>query len=70
MITRVSYLLIFLLKKIEEEVHKEENKGIERKMQSGIPKLMDIKIGGIKLGDNFVEGFGKGVIQSLETYQK
>ena len=55
-------MLIFLLKKIEEEVHKEENKGIERKLMSGIPKLMDIKIGRIKLGENFVEGFGKGVI--------
>ena len=62
MITWVSYLLIFLLKKIEEEVHKEENKGIERKLMSGIPKLMDIKIGRIKLGENFVEKIRKGVI--------
>jgi len=62
MITWVSYLLIFLLKKIEEEVHKEENKGVERKLSNGIPKLIDINIGGIKLGETFLEGMGRGVV--------
>lgn len=68
LITRVSYLLIFLFKKIEEEVHKEDNKSVKRNLESGVNKLTNLKFADIKLGDNFVEGIQAGILKGVETH--
>ena len=61
-------MLIYLYKKIEEEVHALENKQIEQNTKSGVMKLTGFKLGDVN--QNFLDGVTKQVLAGVDLIQK